>query len=353
MEIFRRFGNFAENPMFTFDVGTSVRDIALSKLSTRTCGTNEKGFRHVEEDKMCRRKRRKLKEWWNIASNYRNSGISMEEEERRRLHPVKSKKINLMKKDVLASKKSKEAEKQLKTIALQRPCSVQLERIKIQNLLSPSQISSIFGQHLQRRSTPTKKETIKDLVRMIKSEPEENRNKTAAPGIRMLLEKTHRRRCAFFFFRFVRLFKIYFLRYAVAFISSLTSSHENLTIGDKVSTKEKPLHKFDLEEPAPQQTKRNPENSLSCDEKNSRKNKCSKEESQSAQCHKLKKRIKAYSDEKSGIVDSITIVKVVKSEYSEIGPTPKVEVGSEYCGIFYFFIILGQKVNVKFFMTGP
>ena len=168
---------------------------------------------------------------------------------------------------------------------------------------------------------------------MIKSEPEENRNKTAAPGIRMLLEKTHRRRCAFFFFRFVRLFKIYFLRYAVAFISSLTSSHENLTIGDKVSTKEKPLHKFDLEEPAPQQTKRNPENSLSCDEKNSRKNKCSKEESQSAQCHKLKKRIKAYSDEKSGIVDSITIVKVVKSEYSEIGPTPKVEVGSEYCEI--------------------
>ena len=333
MEIFRRFGNFAENPMFTFDVGTSVRDIALSKLSTRTCGTNEKGFRHVEEHKMCRRKRRKLKEWWNIASNYRNSGISMEEEERRRLHPVKSKKINLMKKDVLASKKSKEAEKQLKTIALQRPCSVQLERIKIQNLLSPSQISSIFGQHLQRRSTPTKKETIKDLVRMIKSEPEENRNKTAAPGIRMLLEKTHRRRCAFFFFRFVRLFKIYFLRYAVAFISSLTSSHENLTIGDKVSTKEKPLHKFDLEEPAPQQTKRNPENSLSCDEKNSRKNKCSKEESQSAQCHKLKKRIKAYSDEKSGIVDSITIVKVVKSEYSEIGPTPKVEVGSEYCEI--------------------
>ena len=333
MEIFRNFGNFAENTMFTFDVGTSVRDIALSKLSTRTCGTNKKGFRHVEEDKMCRRKRRKLKEWWNIASNYRNSGISMEEEERRRLHPVKSKKINLIKKDVLASKKSKEAEKQLKTIALQRPCSVQLERIKIQNLLSPSQISSIFGQHLQRRSTPTKKETIKDLVRMIKSEPEENRNKTAAPGIRMLLEKTHRRRCAFFFFRFVRLFKIYFLRYAVAFISSLTSSHENLTIGDKVSTKEKPLHKFDLEEPAPQQTKRNPENSLSCDEKNSRKNKCSKEESQSAQCHKLKKRIKAYSDEKSGIVDSITIVKVVKSEYSEIGPTPKVEVGSEYCEI--------------------
>ena len=230
---------------------------------------------------------------------------------------------------------------------------MQLERIKIQNLLSPSQISSIFGQHLQRRSTPTEKETIKDLVRMIKSEPEENTNKTAAPGIRMLLEKTHRRRCAFFFFRFVCLFKIYFLRYAVAFISSLTSSHENLTIGDKVSTKEKPLHKFDLEEPAPQQTKRNPENSLSCDEKNSRKNKCSKEESQSAQCHKLKKRIKAYSDEKSGIVDSITIVKVVKSEYSEIGPTPKVEVGSEYCGIFYFFIILGQKVNVKFFMTGP
>ena len=279
------------------------------------------------------RQRRKLRGRWIIAFNYRNFGISMEEEERRRLHPVKSKKINLMKKDVLASKKSKEAEKQLKTIALQRPCSVQLERIKIQNLLSPSQISSIFGQHLQRRSTPTKKETIKDLVRMIKSEPEENRNKTAAPGIRMLLEKTHRRRCAFFFFRFVRLFKIYFLRYAVAFISSLTSSHENLTIGDKVSTKEKPLHKFDLEEPAPQQTKRNPENSLSCDEKNSRKNKCSKEESQSAQCHKLKKRIKAYSDEKSGIVDSITIVKVVKSEYSEIGPTPKVEVGSEYCEI--------------------
>ena len=168
---------------------------------------------------------------------------------------------------------------------------------------------------------------------MIKSEPEENTNKTAAPGIRMLLEKTHRRRCAFFFFRFVRLFKIYFLRYAVAFISSLTSSHENLTIGDKVSTKEKPFHKFDLEEPAPQQTNRNPENSLSCDEKNSRKNKCSKEESQSAQCHKLKKRIKAYSDEKSGIVDSRTIVKVVKSEYSEIGPTPSVEVGSEYCEI--------------------
>ena len=279
------------------------------------------------------RQRRKLRGRWIIAFNYRNFGISMEEEERRRLHPVKSKKINLMKKDVLASKKSKEAEKQLKTIALQRPCSVQLERIKIQNLLSPSQISSIFGQQFQRRSTPTKKETIKDLVRMIKSEPEENTNKTAAPGIRMLLEKTHRRRCAFFFFRFVRLFKIYFLRYAVAFISSLTSSHENLTIGDKVSTKEKPLHKFDLEEPAPQQTKRNPENSLSCDEKNSRKNKCSKEESQSAQCHKLKKRIKAYSDEKSGIVDSITIVKVVKSEYSEIGPTPKVEVGSEYCEI--------------------
>ena len=319
--------------MFTFDVGTSVRDIALSKLSTRTCGTSEKGFRHVEPDKMCRRQRRKLKEWWNIASNYRNSGISIEEEERRRLHPVKSKKINLMKKDVLASKKSKEAEKQLKTIALQRPCSVQLERIKIQNLSSPSQISSIFGQNIQRRSTPTEKETIKDLVRMIKREPEENRNKTAAPGIRLFLEKTHRRRCVFFFFQFVCLPKIYLLRYAVAFTSSLAPSHENLTIGDKVSTEEKPPHKLELEEPASQETKKNPENSLSCDEKNSRKNKCSEEESQSAQCHKLKKRIKAYSDEKSGIVDSITIVKVVKSEYSEIGPTPKVEVGSEYCEI--------------------
>ena len=72
--------------MFTFGIGG---EIALSKLSTRTCGTTEKGFRHVEEDKMYRRKRRKLKEWWNIASNYRNSGISMEEEERRRLYPVK------------------------------------------------------------------------------------------------------------------------------------------------------------------------------------------------------------------------------------------------------------------------
>ena len=41
--------------------------------------------------------------------------------------------------------------------------SVQLERI--------AGISSIFGQHLQRRSTPTEKETIKDLVRMIKREP--------------------------------------------------------------------------------------------------------------------------------------------------------------------------------------
>ena len=51
----------------------SLRDIALSKLSTRTCGTNEKDFRHVELDKMCRRQRRKLKEWWNIASNYRNN----------------------------------------------------------------------------------------------------------------------------------------------------------------------------------------------------------------------------------------------------------------------------------------
>ena len=181
--------------MFTFGIGG---EIALSKLSTRTCGTSEKGFRHVEPDKECRRQRRKLKGRWNIASNYRNFGISMEEEERRRLHPVKSKKINLIKKDVLASKKSKEAEKQLKTKALQRPCSVQLERIKIQNLLS--QISSIFGQNIQRRSTPTEKETIKDLVRMIKVEPEENRNKTAAPGIRMLLEKTHRQRCAFFFF---------------------------------------------------------------------------------------------------------------------------------------------------------
>ena len=182
--------------MFTFGIGG---EIALSNLSTRTCGTTEKGFRHVEPDKECRRQRRKLKGRWISASSYRNFGISMEEEETpdSRLHPVTSKKINLMKKDVLASKKSKEAEKQLKTIALQRPCSVQLERIKIQNL--SSQISSIFGQHLQQRSTPTKKETIKDLVRMIKSEPEENTNKTAAPGIRMLLEKTHRRRCDFLF----------------------------------------------------------------------------------------------------------------------------------------------------------
>ena len=115
-----------------------------------------------------------------------------------------SKKINLMKKDVLASKKSKEAEKQLKTKVLQRPCSVQLERI--------AGISSIFGQHLQRRSTPTEKEPIKDLVRMIKREPEENTNKAAAPGIRMLLEKTHRRRCVFFFFQFVCLLKIYFFK---------------------------------------------------------------------------------------------------------------------------------------------
>ena len=133
----------------------------------------------------------------------------------------------------------------------------------------------------------------------------------------------------FFFFQFVCLPKIYLLRYAVAFTSSLAPSHENLTIGDKVSAKEKSPHHLDLEEPAPQQTKKNPENSLSCDEKNSRKNKCNKEESQSAQCHKLKKRIKAYSDEKSGNVDS-TIVKVVKSEYSESGPTPTVEVDSEY-----------------------
>ena len=58
----------------------------------------------------------------------------------------------------------------------------------------------------------------------------------------------------------------------------------------------------------------------------------------------MKKRIKAYSDEKSGNVDSITIDKVVKSEYSELGPrvvdseyceiVPRVEVESEYCEIF-------------------
>ena len=77
------------------------------------------------------------------------------------------------------------------------------------------------------------------------------------------------------FFSFFNLFvflRSIFLRYAVAFTSSLAPSHENLTIGDKVST-----------------------------------------------------------EEKSGNVDSITIDNVVKSEYSELGP--RVEVDSEYCEV--------------------
>ena len=76
----------------------------------------------------------------------------------------------------------------------------------------------------------------------------------------------------FSFFNLFVFLRSIFLRYAVAFTSSLAPSHENLTIGDKVST-----------------------------------------------------------EEKSGNVDSITIDNVVKSEYSELGP--RVEVDSEYCEI--------------------
>ena len=146
-----------------------------------------------------------------IASNDEDSGISMEEEEERGRLPVKIM-INLAKKEVVASKSSKEA----KTVA--RSWSERLPRIESQNSTPSSQITSMSSPNLSD-STPMvkiKTEILNDLATGIKSEPgllagEEPRTKSAASGIRVALEKTRGRRFLFFLCFFSSLFLPFFI----------------------------------------------------------------------------------------------------------------------------------------------
>ena len=207
----------------------SIFNVGLS----RAFATSKECSKHVEVDKVCRRRRRQQRRSVRervkqiiakkevvaskrvkqiIASNDEDSGISMEEEEERGRLPVKIM-INLAKKEVVASKSSKEA----KTVA--RSWSERLPRIESQNSTPSPQITSMSSPNLSD-STPMvkiKTEILNDLATGIKSEPgllagEEPRTKSAASGIRVALEKTRGRRFLFFFVFFFFSFSSFFYR---------------------------------------------------------------------------------------------------------------------------------------------
>merc|ERR1711971_1293669 len=224
-------------------------------VSTKECS------RHVEVDAQCRRKmrqlRRKVRERVQqmTESADDDSGISMEEEdERSRLQPLRIK-INLAKKEVVASNKkpleSLKNSKQAKTVRsrfqvetrdVERSTSERLPRIESQNSSQSTQICS----HPKTVFTPMvriKEEILRELS-SIKSEPVEDASH-AASGIRVALEKTKGR------------------RYSVAFTSSLTPSLEGSdhTTADKVSKKDADSHKTrsNQDEPASKRPKKKPE----------------------------------------------------------------------------------------------
>ena len=89
---------------------------AICEFCETTFATTKDCSRHVELDKQCRRKRRQLRRKvrervQQMVSADDDSGISMEEEdERSRLQPLRIK-INLAKKEVVASNKEEGPEK--------------------------------------------------------------------------------------------------------------------------------------------------------------------------------------------------------------------------------------------------
>ena len=174
----------------------SIFNVGLS----RSFATSKECSKHVEVDKVCRRRRRQQRRSVRervkqiIAANDEDSGISMEEEEERGRLPVKIL-INLAKKEVVASKNSKEA----KTVS--SSWSERLPRIEIQNSTPSPQITSMSSPNLSDPApmVKIKTEILNDLAAGIKSEPgEEPSNKSAASGIRVALEKTRGRRFLFF-----------------------------------------------------------------------------------------------------------------------------------------------------------
>ena len=234
---------------------------AICEFCETTFATTKDCSRHVELDKQCRRKRRQLRRKvrervQQMASADDDSGISMEEEdERSRLQPLRIK-INLAKKEVVASNKkpiessknSKEAKTArssllVETRDVERSTSERLPRIESQN----SSHTTLISSHSKTFFTPMvriKEEILRDLS-SIKSEPVEDASH-AASGIRVALEKTKGR------------------RYSVAFTSSGPPSQEgsdHTTAGDKVSKKDADSHKArsNSDEPASKQTKKKSE----------------------------------------------------------------------------------------------
>jgi len=275
---------------------------AVCEFCNRSFATSKECSKHVEVDKVCRRRRRQQRRSVRervkqiIASNDEDSGISMEEEEERGRLPVRIL-INLAKKEVVASKNSKEA----KTVS--RSWSERLPRIEIQNSTPSPQITSMSSPNLSDPApmVKIKTEILNDLAAGIKSEPgEEPSNKSAASGIRVALEKTRGR------------------RYSVAFTSALASSEEDLNVGDKVSKKEKHSHKTDRGGPAPKETKKNPkeQDSHNHDGTSNQKIKGIKKESRHVQSDKVKRQIEACSSQKAGNGS-------VKVKKSEITPATK------------------------------
>jgi len=272
---------------------------ALCEFCNRAFATSKECSKHVEVDKVCRRRRRQQRRSVRervkqiIASNDEDSGISMEEEEERARLPVRIM-INLAKKEVVASKNSKEA----KTVS--SSWSERLPRIESQNSTPSPQITSMSSPNLSDSApmVKIKTEILNDLAAGIKSEPGEEPNKSAASGIRVALEKTRGR------------------RYSVAFTSALASSEEDLNVGDKVSKKEKHSHKTDRGEPAPKETKKNTEerNSHNHDGTSNQKIKWVKNESRRVQSDKVKRQVQACSGENAGNASNSPRVKVKKSE---------------------------------------
>ena len=91
---------------------------------------------------------------------------------------------------------------------------------------------------------------------------------------------------------------------------------EDLNVDDKVSKKEKHSYKTDRWEPAPKETKKNPEerNSHNHDGASNQKIKGIKNESLRVQSDKVKRQIQACSSEKEGNASDSLRVKVKKSE---------------------------------------
>jgi len=288
---------------------------AICEFCETTFASTKECSRHVEVDAQCRRKRRQLRrkvrervqQMTNSADD--DSGISMEEEdERSRMQPLRIK-INLAKKEVVASNKkpieSSKNSKQTKTVRsslqvktrdVERVTSERLPRIENQNSSHLTQICS-QPKTVLTPMVRIKEEILRELS-SIKSEPVEDAS-NAASGIRVALEKTKGR------------------RYSVAFTSSGPPSQEGFdpTTADKVSKRDtdSPKTRSNQDKPASKRPKKKPAKQDKLSKNNS-------EEGKSSQKKKWKDVERHTSDSLGGDSEKSEVFHLTEGTFKPVLP---------------------------------